>query len=290
MGQYSIKQVETLSGVKAHTIRIWEQRYHFLKPDRTDTNIRYYSDEQLKLVLNIATLNRSGMKISKIAGLKQTELNDEVLKVFEADTAPNGMLDSIIHSMLDFDEKRFEKTLITAITKLGFEGAFTDLVFPFLERTGALWATGAIHVGQEHFITNLIRRKISAATDAIYSPSTSSIKKYVLFLPEGETHELLLLFMEYLLRKHNYEVVYLGISLPFEELGFVVTSFKPDYLVTYQTVAQEGFSYQSYLKKLSDAFPQCKIIISGSQLSRSAKLAGNCIPVHSFNDFLKVIN
>ena len=117
MAQYSIKEVETLSGVKAHTLRIWEQRYHLLTPERTDTNIRFYSDEQLRMLLNIATLNRNGMKISKIAGLEKGALNQEVLKVFESANQPDNLLDSLIHSMLDFDERRFEKTLSDAILK-----------------------------------------------------------------------------------------------------------------------------------------------------------------------------
>ena len=194
MAQYSIKEVETLSGVKAHTLRIWEQRYHLLTPERTDTNIRFYSDEQLRMLLNIATLNRNGMKISKIAGLEKGALNQEVLKVFESANQPDNLLDSLIHSMLDFDERRFEKTLSDAILKIGFDDAFVKLLFPFLIRTGILWATGAVRIVQEHFITNLIRRKIYVAIDSVFVEPNKQSKKFILFLPEGETHDLLLLF------------------------------------------------------------------------------------------------
>ena len=206
MGQYSIKEVETLTGVKAHTLRIWEQRYDFLKPSRTDTNIRYYTDEQLRMLLNIGTLNRNGMKISKIAELGKGELAKEVMNIYEDANEPDSLLDSMVHSMLDFDERRFEKTLTSAILKLGFEQAFTKLVFPFMSRTGVLWATGSVRVAQEHFITNLIRRKVLVAIDAQHIEVTKKTKKFILFLPEGEVHELLLMFTEYLLRKQNHEV------------------------------------------------------------------------------------
>ena len=290
MGQYSIKEVETLSGVKAHTLRIWEQRYAFLRPERTDTNIRYYSDEQLRLLLNVATLNRHGMKISKIAGLKKAELNQEVLKVFDATTQPDEFLDSLIHAMLDFNEQRFEKTLSAAIIKLGFEDTFTKLIFPFMSRTGVLWATGAVRVVQEHFISNLIRRKICAAIDGVYVEPSQQSKKFILFLPEGETHELLLLFTEYILRKHNHEVTYLGCSLPFRELGYVASELKPDYLVTYQTISVENMPFDEYLAQLSKAFPQCKIIIGGARVEEEKpRIPSNCITVHGVDELLSAI-
>jgi len=131
MGQYSIKEVETLSGIKAHTLRIWEQRYDLLKPKRTDTNIRYYNDDQLRLILNIGTLNRNGIKISRIAEMRPEQMKQEVLKVQDAATEPDHLLDSLIHSMLDLDEARFEKVLSSAIIKLGFENAFEKIGFPF---------------------------------------------------------------------------------------------------------------------------------------------------------------
>jgi DNA-binding transcriptional MerR regulator len=289
MAQYSIKEVESLSGVKAHTLRIWEQRYAFLKPERTATNIRYYTDEQLRTLLNVATLNRHGMKISKIAGLKKEDLSKEVLKIFEETTVPDELLDSLIRAMLDFDEYRFEKTLATAIVKVGFQETFTQVIFPFMGRTGVLWATGSVRIVQEHFISNLIRRKICAAIDAVYVQPSSATKKFILFLPEGETHELLLLFTEYLLRKNNHLVTYLGCSLPFNELDFVAKALKPDYMVTYQTISAGEISFREYLKKLSHDFPACKIIVGGAQLNKKIKLPPNCIFVHGADELVSVI-
>jgi MerR family transcriptional regulator, light-induced transcriptional regulator len=290
MPHYSIKEVETLSGVKAHTLRIWEQRYAFLRPERTETNIRYYNDEQLRLLLNVATLNRQGMKISKIAGLKKSDLNTEVLKVYEGTNLPDDLLDSLIHAMLDFDEQRFEKTLTGAIVKLGFEDAFSKLVFPFLARTGVLWATGAVRVVQEHFMSNLIRRKILAAIDGIYTQPDSKSKKFVLFLPEGETHEILLLFIEYILRKHNHHVIYLGCSLPLYELDLIAKNLKPDFLVTYQTVAAGHITFGEFLKVISTKLPSARILVGGSQFkSGTSKIPHNCIAIQSVAELLQSI-
>lgn len=290
MAQYSIKEVEILSGVKAHTLRIWEQRYDFLKPLRTDTNIRYYTDEQLRMILNIGTLNRNGIKISRIAEMRQDELEREVLNVYEGTREPDIMMDSMVHSMLDFDEERFEKALSSALTRLGFEKAFIELVFPFLIRTGILWATGSVQVVQEHFISNLIRRKILAATDSIFVKRTAATKKFVLFLPEGETHELLLLFTEYFLRKHNHEVAYIGCSLPIGELSFVIKSFKPDYLLTYITVPTTELPLNKYLQQLSAGGGKYKVLVGGAHLATlDTPLPSNCIGIQSLESLIKVI-
>ncbi|MFN8286586.1 MAG: MerR family transcriptional regulator [Chitinophagales bacterium] len=290
MAQYSIKEVEILSGVKAHTLRIWEQRYDFLKPKRTDTNIRYYTDEQLRMILNIGTLNRNGVKISRIAEMRQDELEREVLNVYEGTKEPDIMMDSLVHSMLDFDEERFEKALSSALTRLGFEKAFMELIFPFLIRTGVLWATGSVQVVQEHFISNLIRRKILAATDSIFVKKTATTRKFVLFLPEGETHELLLLFTEFFLRKHNHEVVYIGCSLPMNELSFVIKAFKPDYLLTYITVPPAEMHVEEYLQKLSTGQGKYHVLIGGAQIETlTASLPANCTAIQSLDALVKAI-
>lgn len=291
MGQYSIKDVETLSGVKAHTLRVWEQRYHFLKPQRSDTNIRYYTDEQLKLILNISTLNRTGMKISKIACLENEELCREVQKLSEEQVEPNAQLDALIHSMIDFDEARFEKTISCSVVKHGFEKTFSDLIFPLLSRAGILWSTGAIQPAQEHFISNLVRRKILAAIDGQYVQKNAESKRYALFLPEGETHELTLLFTEYLLRKRNHEVVYLGTSVPLKDVEFVCKSFDPHFLVAYFTIPLADTSVQEYVSSLATAFPDKKLIIGGKQVSQQKiQSQGNIRSVCCVNDLINAIN
>lgn len=289
MGQYSIKEVETLTGIKAHTLRIWEQRYNLLKPKRTDTNIRYYSDDQLRLLLNISTLNRNGLKISKIVSLNEQDRNRHVLDIYQMANADN-LLDSLIHCMLDFDEQLFEKTLVQAIMKLGFESAVNELIFPFLARTGVLWSTGAVKVAQEHFITNLIRRKIMVAIDAQQLKPDSKTKKFVLFLPEGETHELLLLYTEYILRKNNHHVAYLGTDLPVSELPYLYKTYQPDYLVTFITAPLKDTTPAKFLKSLGSTFPKCNVLVGGAQFEETkGAIPANCTIVRSHTELLKAI-
>jgi DNA-binding transcriptional MerR regulator len=290
MGQYSIKEVEILSGVKAHTLRIWEQRYDFLKPKRTDTNIRYYDDDQLKLILNIGMLNRSGMRISKIANLDKDELNKEVQKLSQDDAQPNVHLDALTHAMIDFDEARFEKTLSGAVMRQGFDKTFTELIFPLLVRTGVLWSTGVIHPSQEHFISNLIRRKLCAAIDAQYVELRPDTKRFLLFLPEGENHELVLLFVEYILRKNNHHVAYIGNSVPYEDIGFINETFKPDYLVTHFSIPLPHETLQEYIDKLSGAFPGQQIIIGGKQVeTQQPHLPDNVHSITSIEELIGIV-
>lgn len=291
MAQYSIKDVELLSGVKAHTLRIWEQRYDFLKPNRTETNIRYYTDSQLKNILNVSLLNRHGMRISKIAELNGEQIAEQVLKVAEANQEPDVLLDALIYAMVEFDEHRFEKALSTAIMKIGFQRTFSELVFPFLIRTGLLWATGAIRSAQEHFISNLIRRKISVAIDNQYVERNAQSKKFFLFLPEGETHEFLLLFTEYLLRQQHHEVVYIGSSLLLEDIEFVEKTFRPDYFLTYFTLPIPGFTVQEYIHQIVSAFPTVKIIVGGVQLKlQQPKLPPYVRVINSLEELMAAIH
>lgn len=289
MGQYTIKEVETLAGVKAHTIRIWEQRYDFLKPQRTDTNIRYYSDEELRLLLNVASLNRHGMKISRIAKLNKREIDQEVLKAFESDTQTDGFQDAMVHSMLDFDESRFEKVLSSCILKLSFEQAFDQVIFPFLARTGVLWVAGSVRISQEHFISNLIRRKLSVAIDSIYGEQKENGCKVVLFLPEGELHELLLMYIDYLLRKNGHHVIYLGASLPVDELPFVTEIYKPDCFITYNMAQREELVFSTYLFKINALLPNCRIFYTGLKLNNHQDLPVNCRFISSSEELLSLI-
>jgi DNA-binding transcriptional MerR regulator len=267
MGQYSIKDIESLSGIKAHTIRIWEQRYDFLTPHRTDTNIRYYSDEQLKMILNIALLNKNGYKISKIAEMDAEQIKDIILHLSDSSDHSDALHDSLIHAMVDFDEIRFEKTLNAAIIRMGFAQTFEHLIIPFLERTGLLWSTGVIKPIQEHFMSNLIKRKLAVAIDSQFVTRDSNTRKFVLFLPEGEWHELMLLYTDLLLRTHHQEVIYLGCSVPMEDIQSLGAVFKPDYLVSFITSPLQAITIQRFINELSGTYPDLKILLGGPQVS-----------------------
>lgn len=290
MGKYSIKDLESLSGVKAHTIRIWEQRYQLLHPSRTPTNIRYYTDEDLKTLLNVSLLNKHGIKISNIAHMDKNEMGEKVLSVTSASSDEDILTESLLRSMLDFDEERFEKALNTAIMREGFEKAFVHVLLPLMQRTGVLWVSGSVKPSQEHFISNLIRRKLCVAVDNIFHDKEKPSKKFLLFLPEGETHELLLLFTEYILRKNNHQVAYIGSSLPSDDIPFVHRKFKPDVLLTYITVPLKSVTVQQFIDGLSETFPAIKIIVGGFQVSNeSIKFPGNVEHIHSMEDLMRVM-
>ncbi|MEQ1676271.1 MAG: MerR family transcriptional regulator, partial [Chitinophagaceae bacterium] len=209
MNAFTIKDLENLSGIKAHTIRIWEQRYNFLKPQRTTTNIRYYTNDELKTILNIALLNKYGYKISHIDRMQPAEIKDRILSLGDAKAIQERVVNELVQEMADLDMDKFEKILNNYIAAKGIERTVLQIIFPFLEKIGILWQTGHIHPGQEHLVTNIIRQKLIAAIEATMPPVKLN-KTGILFLPEGEHHELGLLFMYYLLKAKGASVIYLG--------------------------------------------------------------------------------
>ncbi|MGB3181317.1 MAG: MerR family transcriptional regulator [Cyclobacteriaceae bacterium] len=267
MSTYSIKDLEHLSGIKAHTLRIWEQRYNFLNPKRTDTNIRYYDDKDLKLILNVSLLKDYGFKISKIAKMNEREMLEEVIKITEKNLKYPDQIHALTLSMIDLDEDRFEKTMSTNILQLGFENTMINIIYPFLSKIGVLWQTGAINPAQEHFISNLVRHKIIVAIDGQFVPNNNDNKKFLLYLPEGELHELNLLFCYYLIKSRGYRGIYLGQSLPFEDLVSVYKVHSPEYIVTILTSVPRQEEVQAYVDKLGETFPQSEVLLSGYQVA-----------------------
>jgi DNA-binding transcriptional MerR regulator len=266
MSTYSIKDLEQLSGIKAHTLRIWEQRYDILKPDRSDTNIRSYNDNDLKLVLNISLLKDHGYKISEISKMSPEELSKEVLLISDKHLNYPDQIHALTISMLDLDEERFEKIVSTNTLQFGFENMMVNIIYPFLNRIGTLWITGSIGPAQEHFISNLIRQKLIVAIDGQLPSLRQGAKKYLLYLPEGEMHEISLLFANYIVRSRQNKVIYLGQSLPFNELNFAHGIHKPDYIFTVITSVPGQNEIQKYVYKLAKEFPNSKILLTGYQV------------------------
>jgi len=288
--RYSIKDLEQLTGIKAHTLRIWEKRYKLVVPKRTNTNIRYYSDEDLKKLLNVAILNRNGVKISKIAKLDRGDLNKQIVSVTSKANDTDSQIESLVIAMIELDESKFEKVLTTSIINHGFEDAFLKVLFPFFEKIGLLWQIGTINPGQEHFISNLVRQKMIVAIDGLISPvQTSDNKSFVLFLPEGELHEIGLLFFSYLIQKHGHKVIYLGQLLPFEDLKAIVNAENPFALLTNLTSPVPKDDIEAYLNKLASSFAKQNIFISGRQLMlkdfSNVQLPGNIKLLHSYDEF-----
>lgn len=264
MAVYSIKELEKLSGIKAHTIRIWEKRHSLIEPHRTNTNIRYYTDSELKKILNVAVLNRHGIKISSIAKLNDQELREEIIRVSATSDSSHTLIDSMVLSMIDLDEYKLEAMIDKSINKIGFKSTVTDVLYPFLEKIGILWQSGDVYPAQEHFVSYLIRQKIIAATDRISNTFNPNGKKFLLLLPEGEWHEIALLFAQYLIREANHEVIYLGQSVPYSDVLAIGASKKFDFIMVSSSTSQTGFNPGLYLEELGVAFPDKRILYFSS--------------------------
>lgn len=290
MANYSIKDLEHLSGIKAHTLRIWEQRYGLIDPKRTDTNIRFYDQEDLKLVLNVSLLKDNGYKISKIAEMSKAELQAAVLQVADKTTSFADQIYSLTLAMIDLDEQRFEKIISSNTLKIGFERTMLNIIYPFLSKIGIMWLTDAINPAQEHFISNLIRQKVIVAIDGQYETFDDKAKKYMLFLPEGELHELGLLFANYLIRSKGNKVIYLGQNMPFQDLSLVYKVYEPDYLLTILTSRDRAKNATEYLTALSEKFPHSSILVSGNQvIGQDLDLPENVVQIANPLNLLRFI-
>ncbi len=261
-GQYSIKDLEKITGIKAHTLRIWEKRYGVIEPMRTDTNIRYYTDEQLRKVLNIAILNNYGIKISKIVGLSPEALHKKVVEIGNEEVTESVQMESLVVAMVEMDETRFEKILVNCTIRLGFEQTMMKVIYPFFKKVGLLWQTGAINPAQEHFMSNLIRQKLIVAIDSQALMAKKESSKFLLFLPEGELHEIGLLFYSYLIHKAGHKVIYLGQSVPVQDV-ITVDRYNPaDFILTSVMSLSSEADINALLIRLLEAFPKRKILIT----------------------------
>ena len=266
MSTFSIRDLEHLSGIKAHTIRIWEQRYELIKPKRTTTNIRYYDESDLKHILNVALLKEHGFKISRISQMTDQEMQREVMHLTERDLKYPEQIHALTIAMVDMDEKRFEKIVSTCILKLGFEKCMLNVIYPFLSKIGVLWQTGAINPAQEHFISNLVRQKLIVAIDGQYHKQDADSKKFVLFLPDGEMHEIGLLFADYVIKSRKGMTFYLGQSLPMKDLRQIINIHRPDYLFTIITTTPGPATIQEYVDELAREFADIELLLTGYQV------------------------
>ena len=290
MSTYSIKDLEQLSGIKAHTLRIWEQRYSIISPKRTDTNIRTYDDKDLKLVLNISSLKDHGHKISDISRMSVEEMYREVVKISDRQLNYPDQIHALTITMIDLDEERFEKIISTNILQFGFENTMIHIIYPFLSRIGTLWVTGSVGPAQEHFIINLIRQKIIVAIDGQVSKQRPDGKKYMLFLPEGELHEISLLFANYIIRARYNKVVYLGQSLPFNELVFAYNLHRPDYIFSALTSVPSNSDVQPFVNKLMRTFPESHILLTGYQVvGQDIQTDDNATIINNIDDLIRLV-
>jgi len=275
---YSIKDLEVLSGVKAHTIRIWEKRYRLLVPGRTDTNIRYYNDDDLRRILNISLLVKNKYKISKVSKWNDVQIRNTVLEVTAKSTSEDDYLDRLILYMLNFDNQGFYRLTTEIIATKGLEEALTKVYFSLFERIGTYWMVGSIFPAQEHYVTSIIRQKLIAEIDKLGVESTRNLT-VLFFLPDNDLHEMGLLFYSYIARKLGYNVIYLGQFVPFNDLAKITTHVKIDYVFTSFVNSITKTDLEQYLVNLKESFVQQKIFITGwqvqqhmPQLPRSVKI------------------
>ena len=269
MAEYKIKDLETLSGVKAHTIRIWEKRYNILSPDRTDTQIRLYTDEDLVILLNICILYKHGIKISHIANLTFPQIQEKVTSI-QAVYQVEDSYEQLILALLTLDEELFRNTLGALIQEVGLSKTFTNHLVPFLDRIGIMWLVGSINPAQEHFISNLIRQKIIAEIDKLPIPQDDN-NSVMLYLPEHEWHEISLLFYQFVLREKNIPTIYLGQSLPYDSLVLCFKQLKPKALVTSWLTAVEEKFMENYFKQLKEEIGETPIYAGGYQVKMNKK-------------------
>jgi len=266
--KYSIKDLENLSGIKAHTIRAWESRYDLLEPCRTDTNIRYYLDDHLKKILNIAVLVKGGMRISNVAKMSTEEIRSAVIDSGRYEGNYDSQINALKIAMLEYDEYLFDNIFNKCLIQFGTEETLNDILGPFIIQIGTLWQAGAINVSNEHFISNLMKQKLFAIIDQIIIPQPKSTQmSYVLYLPSEELHELSLLYLYYYLKKNGHRVVYLGQSVPIEYLKEVSDKTKIDRFISVFTSRPHFEEMDFYFERIGEMFKddRYQFFLSGLQ-------------------------
>jgi DNA-binding transcriptional MerR regulator len=265
-GFYSIKDLEQFSGLKAHTIRMWERRYDILQPKRTLGNYRVYSAYDLKKLLKLAFLNRRGIRVSTLARLSEAGLNKKALELGEAELDSAFAVDMLLSATIESDETAFNLQCRKLIDEFGFEHFFREFISPFFTKLGLLWQAESITSPYEHFASNLIRNKLIFEIENRDFPEPDNSKPvFLLFLPDNQWHELGLLYGYLLLKQHAYKTIYLGASVPLTDLTEYVKTIDFDCLLTSVSSALPNTDLQSYTNEFSSAFSEHRIFVSGYQ-------------------------
>ncbi|GLU53847.1 MerR family transcriptional regulator [Dyadobacter frigoris] len=293
MALYSIKDLERISNQKAHTIRIWEQRYGLLEPERTDTNIRFYDDQQLKKLLNVCTLMSKGMKISHISKLSRPEMVVEIDKIiaesFQSEKHVEAIINQALISLSTYDQILFDELFSNAIKRFGMTKTYSKIIYPLLVRTGLMWIKDDLLPAQEHFLSNLIKQKLFSAIDALPLPKDPD-QSWILFLNESEDHEIGLLFANYLIRQHGKKVIYLGQRVPYNDLTNVVEQCNPTHIYSFFVRNQYENEMAELVTKLSGDFGSSMICISGGD-QNIQKIAedNNVMQIKTIDNLIEIL-
>ena len=290
MGRYTLNDLEKLTGIKADTIRMWEQRYRVTTAHRTETNRRWYTDDDLRRLINISILNRNGLKISEIACLPADLLEKRTAEMVKGSIGPDILTDSLIIAMTRLDEEAVNEILLRSVINRGFEDTFSTVVFPFMNKVGVMWHTGSVNVGAEHFITNIFRRKLIAGFENLRPPKSSGSKKILMFLPENEFHELGLLYYAYIVRSLGHQVLYLGQSTPLKAVVEASEEWRPDIIITGVLSGISVEDPDDFIAKASPLFGGIHLLLAGSlaQAAVRKKIRG-VYPCRSEKDLRKFL-
>lgn len=287
MNHFSIKDIENLSGIKAHTLRIWEQRYQLFIPKRKESKHRYYDNEDLKHILRISQLYHNGVKISKIAQLAPASIRTMTMEQPSTTHTTGTYVHQLIEASIDFNETLFEELFDEAVKQFGFESTVIDIIYVFLERIGLLWLTDHIIPAQEHFASSIIKRKIISNIEKLKIKNTDSNNTYVLFTPEGEHHEIPLLLTYYLMKSSGKRIVYLGADVPFNDLELYVQNKKIANLYFHSIAHLFEKSVDEMILDIANKFKGQHIIMAGPLTKEVTTHPNNVTILRSMNEMLQ---
>jgi DNA-binding transcriptional MerR regulator len=287
MEYFTIKDIEHLSGIKAHTLRIWEQRYNVFTPQRKTSKHRIYDNEDLKKLLRIAFLYHNGWKISKIAALDTSQIAAEVRNQEINSKTYKTFIIQMIEAAVDFDEDKFVRIVDLVEQNIGFEKCIAEVCYPYLNRIGMLWVTNNVIPAQEHFSSYIIQNRIIARIESITAERLAS--SVVLLSPKGEYHELPVLFIKYLLRKNGWHVIYLGVNVQKEVVQQVVMSKDVEYIFVHQLTNLSGWEADSYFEDFCKTFSSKKIVAAGSVVQRVQRNFSNLTLLRSDKDVYQFV-
>jgi DNA-binding transcriptional MerR regulator len=290
MNLFSISQLGRFSGLKPHTIRAWEARYNALKPARSDGNTRYYDGVQMKRLLNLVSLVKAGYNPSEVGGLPDDKLHQLLESVFTTrhHTTEDYFISQLIAAGLTYDEARFEKTFAHCITRYRLKNTYQYVLLPMLERIGLMWRCDKTSPTQEHFVSNLIRRKLFAAADSLPPPDAGS-DRWLLFLPEGEFHELGLLVAYNLIRLSGHHAIYLGANVPFAALGQAINETRPDRVLLFTLQPELSRSMLGFLEEMEKSFKGKKLYVAGNPAKATAGAFGRVQWLRTVEDLTTVL-
>jgi DNA-binding transcriptional MerR regulator len=272
MSRFTLNDLEHLTGIKTDTLRIWERRYNILSPNRTPTNRRWYEDDDLKKLINISLLHNNGVKISLIAAMSDVEIAERASSVSESLKTSDNIISSLAVAVNNLDENSVNEIILRSFVLRGFEKTYTEVLFPFIRKVGVMWHTGAMEPHTEHFISAILRQRLIAATDAIPQATHVKSKKVMMYLPEGEFHELGLLYFNYILKKRGHRILYLGQATPLDSVKQSAAAWKPDIIITGLQTELNISDPEGYLRSLSAVHGKPVIYVGGALAPHAEKI------------------